>query len=62
MKYLKKYSDYEFGYLLGVYCAEGCMTKFQMSISNNDSEYFEHIIKWCQRHNLTTKIYKQENK
>ena len=38
------------------------MTKFQMSISNNDSEYFKHIINWCQRHNLTTKIYKHENK
>jgi hypothetical protein len=58
----KIHLDYEFGYLLGAYCAEGCMTKFQMSISNNDSEYFKHIINWCQRHNLTTKIYKQENK
>ena len=54
--------DYEFGYLVGAYCAEGCMTKRQISISNNDSDYLVLIKKWCDRYNITTKMYKQENK
>jgi len=54
--------DYEFGYLIGAYCAEGCMTKHQISISNNDDDYLKPIQKWCERYNLTTKIYKTENK
>ena len=36
--------DYNFGYLLGAYAAEGCMTKTQISISNNDAHYFEPIM------------------
>jgi len=54
--------DYEFGYLVGAYCAEGCMTKHQVSIANNDNDYLVPIQKWCQRYNLTTKVYKHENK
>ena len=54
--------DYEFGYLVGAYAAEGCMTKHQVSIANNDLEYLKPIINWCEKYNLTTKIYKKENK
>lgn len=54
--------DYNFGYLLGAYASEGCMTKFQVSISNNDSEYFKPILELCEKWNLTTKIYRYENK
>jgi DNA-directed RNA polymerase beta' subunit len=54
--------DYNFGYLLGAYAAEGCMTKFQVSISNNDSEYFAPILELCQKWNITTKVYRNENK
>jgi DNA-directed RNA polymerase beta' subunit len=54
--------DYNFGYLLGAYASEGCMTKFQVSISNNDSEYFKPILELCKKWNLTTKIYRHENK
>ena len=54
--------DYEFGYLVGAYAAEGCMTKHQVSIANNDTNYLKPIISWCDKHNLTTKIYKHENK
>ena len=53
--------DYEFGYLVGAYAAEGCMTKHQVSISNNDIEYLKPIIHWCDKYNITTKIYKREN-
>jgi intein/homing endonuclease len=54
--------DYNFGYLAGAYAAEGCMTKFQTSISNNDEEYFDPIITLLQQWNISTKLYKQENK
>jgi len=54
--------DYNFGYLLGAYSAEGCMTKTQISIANNDIKYFEPILKLCDDWNITTKIYKKEIK
>jgi DNA-directed RNA polymerase beta' subunit len=54
--------DYEFGYLIGAYCAEGCMTKHQVSIANNDLEYLKPIESWCERYNLTTKVYCHKNK
>lgn len=54
--------DYDFGYLVGAYCAEGCMTKHQVSISNNDDDYLMPIERWCVKHNITTKIYTHKNK
>jgi intein/homing endonuclease len=54
--------DYEFGYLVGAYCAEGCMTKHQISIANNDDEYLKPIENWCAKYNITTKIYTQKDK
>uniref|UniRef100_A0A6C0JLL6 DNA-directed RNA polymerase n=1 Tax=viral metagenome TaxID=1070528 RepID=A0A6C0JLL6_9ZZZZ len=54
--------DYEFGYLVGAYCAEGCMTKHQISIANNDDDYLKPIESWCEKHNIITKIYSNKNK
>ena len=54
--------DYDFGYLIGAYAAEGCMTKHQVSISNNDDEYLKPIQRWCKKYNITTKVYKNINK
>ena len=54
--------DYDFGYMIGAYCAEGCMTKHQISISNNDNEYFIPIERLCKKFNITTKIYKNNDK
>ena len=54
--------DYNFGYLIGAYVAEGCMTKNQLSIANNDETYFAPILELCKQWNITTKIYKNENK
>ena len=54
--------DYDFGYLIGAYCAEGCMTKHQISIANNDNEYLKPIENWCAKYNITTKIYTHKNK
>jgi DNA-directed RNA polymerase beta' subunit len=54
--------DYDFGYLLGAYCAEGCMTKHQISIANIDDEYYKPILRICKKFNLTTKNYTHNNK
>lgn len=54
--------DYNFGYLVGAYAAEGCMTDFQLSISNNDAAYFGPIIELCEKWNITTKIYTHNDK
>ena len=54
--------DREFGYLIGAYCAEGCVTDKQISISNNNKSYLEPIESWCDKHNITTKYYSSENK
>ena len=52
--------NYNFGYLIGAYCAEGCMTKTQLSIANNELEYFTPILELCKEWNITTKLYKKE--
>jgi len=54
--------DYNFGYLIGAYCAEGCVTKTQISIANIDNNYLEPIKQFCEKYNITYKIYKTENK
>jgi DNA-directed RNA polymerase beta' subunit len=54
--------DYNFGYLIGAYSAEGCMTKTQISIANNDADYFQPILELCNKWNITTKVYRHENK
>jgi len=54
--------NYNFGYLVGAYAAEGCMTKTQISIANNDSAYFAPILELCNAWNITTKVYRNENK
>jgi DNA-directed RNA polymerase beta' subunit len=54
--------DYDFGYLVGAYAAEGCMTKHQISISNNEHGYFAPIQRLCEKYNLTTKIYTHQDK
>jgi len=54
--------DYDFGYLMGAYCAEGCVTKTQVSIANIEPGYFDPIERLCRKYNITTKIYRHENK
>ena len=54
--------DYNLGYLVGAYAAEGCMNRFQVSIANNVNSYFAPILEFCEKHHLTTKIYKVEDK
>lgn len=54
--------NYNFGYLIGAYVSEGCMTNHQLSIANNVPEYFDPILELCREWNITTKVYKRENK
>ena len=54
--------DYDFGYLLGAYCAEGCTTKHQISIANNDLVYFQPIMRVCDKFNLKYKMYSHKDK
>jgi len=54
--------DFEFGYLIGAYCAEGCITKTQISIANNDARFFEPINALMLRWGITTKYYVVSNK
>jgi DNA-directed RNA polymerase beta' subunit len=52
--------NYNFGYLIGAYCAEGCMTKTQISIANNELEYFSPILELCKEWNINTKLFKKK--
>ena len=54
--------DYNFGYFIGAYAAEGCTTNFQISIANNDTAYFAPILELCKQWNITTKVYRHEDK
>ena len=54
--------DYDFGYLIGAYAAEGCATAQQFSISNNDPDYFVPILRLCKKFNISTKIYVHKEK
>jgi DNA-directed RNA polymerase beta' subunit len=54
--------DYNFGYFVGAYCAEGCITKHQVSISNNIMEYFEPIKELCKKLNIGSKVNTETNK
>ena len=35
--------DYDFGYLIGAYLADGCLTDNHVLVAKNDSEYFKPI-------------------
>jgi DNA-directed RNA polymerase beta' subunit len=54
--------DYNFGYLIGAYAADGCTSNCQISMSSNDAQYFEPIMKLCEQWSVTTNMYKNENK
>ena len=54
--------NYNWGYLIGAYAAEGCMTKFQISIANNVESFFEPILELCNSMGITTKMYRKEDK
>jgi len=54
--------DYDFGYLIGAYCAEGCVTRTQISIANNEDAYMTPILRLCDKWNITHKRYLTKDK
>lgn len=44
--------DYDFGYLIGAYLADGCLTDNHVLVSKNDPEYFKPIEKWCDKYGI----------
>lgn len=54
--------DWQFGYYLGAYCAEGCLTSTQISISNNSDDYLKPIENLCDKWNITWKRYVHTDK
>jgi DNA-directed RNA polymerase beta' subunit len=54
--------DFDFGYLIGAYCAEGCTTRTQISIANNCREFFAPIERLMEKWNITTKYYVHNDK
>jgi DNA-directed RNA polymerase beta' subunit len=54
--------NYEFGYLLGAYAAEGSMTKHKLSIANINDDYLKPIEDLCNKWNINNKKYKRLNR
>ena len=54
--------NYEFGYLLGAYAAEGSLTKHKLSIANINDEYLKPIEDLCNKWNINNKKYKRLNR
>jgi DNA-directed RNA polymerase II subunit RPB1 len=54
--------DFDFGYLIGAYCAEGCTTRTQISIANNSREFFAPIERLMEKWKITTKFYVHNDK
>ena len=54
--------DFDFGYLIGAYLADGCSTETQISISKNDREFLEPIERLMNKWNITTKYYVHKDK
>lgn len=41
-----------FGFFIGAYCAEGCISPTQVIIANNNEDYRKKIIKFCDKFNI----------
>jgi DNA-directed RNA polymerase beta' subunit len=52
--------NYNFGYLIGAYCAKGFVTDTQILISNNNSRYFAPILELCCEWVDSIKLYRNE--
>lgn len=54
--------DKEFGFFIGAYLAEGCVTDNYIVIANNDAKFRQRIIDWCDRYKIGTHIQEQHDK
>lgn len=44
--------DYDFGYLIGAYLANGCLSDNIVLNVKNDLEYFKPIKEWCNKYEI----------
>jgi DNA-directed RNA polymerase beta' subunit len=44
--------DEMFGFVIGAYLAEGCLTKYNVLISNNDDTFIERIEEWANKYEI----------
>lgn len=54
--------DNDFGFLLGIYLAEGCVTKTFVCISNNDPIIRKRVTDWLDRYGVTYHLVVKEAK
>ena len=54
--------DEIFGFFIGAYLAEGCVTENYVAIANNDEKYRQMIIEFCEKYDQTYHIQVQNNK
>ena len=52
--------DRSFGFFIGSYLAEGCLTEYQVHISNNNTTYRNLAAEWCEKQNIGHHSSKQE--
>jgi DNA-directed RNA polymerase beta' subunit len=44
--------DELFGFVIGAYLAEGCLTKYHVLISNNNDKFMDKIKEWADKYNI----------
>ena len=54
--------DNDFGFLVGIYLAEGCCTKTFICISNNDEVIQKRVTDWCDRYGVTYHLVTSQGK
>lgn len=54
--------DKLFGFFIGAYLAEGCVTTNYVAIANNDEKYRQMIIDFCEKYDQTYHIQTQHDK
>ena len=52
----------EFGFIVGIYLAEGCTTDTFMSISNNEEYILDRVKRWCDEWSITYHVKACTNK
>jgi hypothetical protein len=54
--------DREFGWFIGAFLAEGCLTDHQVHISNNDPQYHAATAAWPTRHGINFHLTNENNR
>lgn len=54
--------DRDFGFFVGAYLAEGCLTEFQVHISNVDEDYRNAAKVWPERHGIHSHVTNEKHR